>query len=132
MRIKAFLEKLLGEGYPRPDNFTHDFWYRGKKYHYHAETEPHTHPDFEEDYWVVSFSYWNPEYLFVYYDENGDFQSIVPELRVKYRFRIKKRHGVIRKEHLDKFSNYAFWAKRFNNSEQKSIGDLACIFRFIK
>lgn len=128
--VKEHLVKLLEDpAMQQPSNFTFDFRFRGKRYHYHSETEPHTHSEYSENYWVVIFDYWHPDYVFVYYDVNNERQVVVPRLNKGYKFRIKRLHAVIKPEDVEHFDDRSFWQKRYPN-ETPAVGELACIFRF--
>lgn len=113
----------------QPCNYTLDARIDGSLWHYHAETEPHSHLDAVETEWAVEFAYFSRAYRFVFW-QGGKLHSICPRAGRSYTFQCRRRHAVIRKEDVTKFESRRYWKKRFEPYER--AGPLACVFRFLQ
>jgi hypothetical protein len=114
--------------FPHPCNYTSNAFIDGVKYCYHAETEPHTHHDADEDIWVVVFHYFNRRYKFVYYID-GQVKCVSPKLGKPYKFQCKKLHAVIKTKDVPLFKDEKYWRKKFGTFQEVE-GPLACVFTF--
>ena len=116
--------------FKRPCNYTADVRIDGDLYHYHGETDPHTHEGETKDQtWCVKFVYFNRNYRFVY-QRDGVLHSVVPKLEQEYEFDCLKLHGILHRDRVDKFHDEEFWTARTNNMAM--YGPLACVFQFVQ